>query len=751
MAHRPFRFSRKRWLRLAFTLNLALVAGLVIHQIWLYAAKPAFESLHTLEVSKIRTALAGRESYRFAVVGNINNSVNVFRNTIVPSLNESGVDFLVSAGNAVASGQQESYRAIHESLSRLEIPYVLTYGEHEDSDFGSYLFYEYFGPHFFAFVAGNSHFIFLDGTGKSSTSWQLDWLERELSASTAEHRFVFVGLPLHNVVSEAPLFEADNYLSDPRLAEGIQALAERYAVDTVFSANLSLYSHQTQNGVDYVTTGGGGGILMDMQGSFHHYVVVEVSGEEVSLAPVRLNVDQPGWWRILGSVASTIYAFFYVSYPRFLLIVGLLTLLAMRLYRLIFEERDYYPNFDIDPTPYLSSPLRVAMVSNNYFPFVSGVSISVERLRQSLVALGHGVELLVPRYSKLYADDAQDDASVTRLPTLFAFGEKREFRLTNPFNRRFRQRLRAFRPDIIHVHHPFWLGSMGLWMGRRLNVPVIYTYHTRLEHYAHFVPLPGALFRNLISHYLIKRFSNRSSGVIVPTYSAEEYLRMIGVKTPTLVQPTGIDTRRFAAANEREIATLKQRFALADDERVLVSVSRISKEKNIGFMLEALFDLKAQGAERFRLLLIGDGPDRDAVAARIEALSLSSEVTLVGAVAPDAMASYYHLGDLFVFASTSETQGMVILEAMAAGLPVVAVRSSGIDDVVRDGFNGYKTPQNHRVWGQRVSELMEDPALRERLGRQAQTFAEDYDVERFGEAVTHFYAETLARHHGRSR
>lgn len=737
-----FRFSRLRWLRLLFVLNLALVAGLVIHQVWLYVAEPQFESLHTRQVADIRDALSGRDDYRFAVVGNINNSVNVFQDEIVPLINQGDIDFLVSAGNAVSGGQQESYQAIYKSLELLDVPYLLTYGENEDSDFGSYRFYEYFGPHFYSFVAGNSHFIFLDGTGKSSTSWQLDWLERELAASEAQHRFLFIGAPLHNVVSDAPLFESDNYLNNPQLGEGIMRLSERYAVDTVFSANLSLFSHQTLNGVDYVTTGGAGGILIDADSSFHHYVVTNVEDEAVSLFPVRLNVDSPAWWRMITSVWSTLYAFFYVSYPRFLLIVGLLTLLAMRLYRLIFEERDYYPDFDIDPTPYLDTPLRVAMVSNNYFPFVSGVSVSVERLRQGLREAGHLVQLLVPRYRETW----QDDDTIHRVPTLMAFGEKREFRLTNPFSVRFRRCLRAFRPDVIHVHHPFWLGSMGLWMGRRLGVPVVYTYHTRLEHYAHFVPLPGALFRNLISHYLIKRFSNRCQGVIVPTHSAEEYLRMIGVKTPTLVQPTGIDAQRFASVDAHALEALRAQLNVSPSATLLISVSRISKEKNIGFMLESLAELKRQGHDELHLLLIGDGPDRQTLQAQIETLALADQVTLVGAVPPDEMALYYHLGDVFVFASTSETQGMVILEAMAAGLPVVAVRSSGIDDVVRDGFNGFKTPQNRQQWGQRVWALAEDDALRHSLGRQAQQFAADYDIPRFAASVTHFYAEVLAKY-----
>ncbi|MCA8863267.1 MULTISPECIES: glycosyltransferase [unclassified Halomonas] len=742
-----FRLSRQRWLRLFFYLNLALVVGLIAHQIWLYVAEPKFESVHTLEVADIREVLRDRTDYRFAVVGNINNSVNVFQEEIVPLINQGGIDFLVSAGNAVNGGRQESYQAIYQSLETLNVPYLLTYGENEDSDFGSYLFYEYFGPHFYSFVAGNSHFIFLDGTGKSSTSWQLDWLERELAASEAQHKFLFVGLPLHTVVSDAPLFEADNYLNDPRLADGIMALAEAHDVDTVFSANLTLFSKQTVNGVDYVTTGGAGGILIDADSSFHHYVIVDVDSDSVTIAPVRLNVNSPGWWRMLSSVASTVYAFFYVSYTRFLLIVGVLALLAMRLHRLIFEDRDYYPDFDIDPTPFLGKSLRVAMVSNNYFPFVSGVSVSVDRLRNGLCDLGHTIQLFVPRYRETW----QDDSSIRRIPTLMAFGQKGEFRLTNPFSARFRRCLRAFGPDLIHVHHPFWLGSMGLFMGRRLKVPVIYTYHTRLEHYAHFVPLPGALFRNLISHYLIKRFSNRCQGVIVPTHSAEEYLRMIGVKTPTLVQPTGIDVARFAQVERSALEALREQLGIDPASKILISVSRISKEKNIGFMLEALAELKAQGHADVHLLLIGDGPDRAAIQKQIDTLKLTSQVTLAGAVPPERMALYYHLGDIFVFASTSETQGMVILEAMSAGLPVVAVRSSGIDDVVRQGVNGFKTPQNRQAWGQQVVKLKDNAELRQQLGKQASHFAEEFDIVNFASAVASFYAEVLAKYHSPSR
>lgn len=734
---------RITWLRPLYYTNLLLLLGLVLYQSYLHLTDPAQESVHATQVQEIRQRLEGRSDFRFAVVGNINNSIRLFGEEIVPRLNISGYDFVVSAGNAVSGGQEESYRTVHRLLAGLEMPYLLTFGDNEESDFGSFRFYERFGPHFFSFVVDNAHFLFLDGTGKSSFSWQLDWLERELAASTTAHRIVFIGLPLHRELEETPVFESDHYLDEPAFRQGLITLFEQHGVDVVFSANLTLFSRIKTHGVEYVTTGGAGGLIFDTESSFHHYVDVDVSPQGIAIEPVRLDGNVPAWQRTVDSIWNSVYSLFYVSYLRFLLIVSGLVLLTIHLHRLVVEERDYYPDFDVDPTPFQGRPLRIGMYSNNYFPFVSGVTISVERLSRGLQALGDRVLLFAPRYR----EPADVNGDIERAPTLLAFGEKGEFRLSNLFCWRLRRRLRDFKPDIIHVHHPFWLGSLGLFMGQRLKVPVVYTYHTRLEHYAHFVPLPGLLFRNLISHYLIRRFSNKCQGVVVPTDSAEEYLRVIGVTTNTLVQPTGIDVEHFSEVNELHLKELRETHGIADDEVVLISVSRISREKNIEFMLEALAGLHGQGESRFRLLLVGDGPARSHVQSRVEALDLGKQVVLVGAVPPDEMPLYYHLGDIFVFASKSETQGMVILEAMAAGLPVVTVRSSGIDDVVIEGENGFKTPENREVWAERLQSLMADPALRSRLGKQARIFAGTHDVSTFARRVHDFYAFLLAQYH----
>ncbi len=730
-------------LRLFYYATIVLVAALISHQIYLNLFEPQFESVHTDQVQLVRETLKDRDRFSFAIVGNVKNSARVFPEQIVPRLNAGDYAFVVSAGNAVSSGNEENYRAIYEAFERLNMPYLLTFGERESEDFGDFRFYQYFGPHFYSFVAGNSHFLFLDSTGKTPASWQLGWLERELAASPTEHRFVFIGMPLVLPSAEVPPFERNNTLEGTDFSAKLHQVFARHQVDAVFSANLTLYEERRLDSVRYVVTGGAGGLVLDPKQSFHHYVKINVAGDQLTIEPQLLEVSEPGWMGRLEHIWASIYSFFYVSYTRFLLLVSLLIISAIKLHRLVFERRDYYPNFDINPTPYMGLPLRVAMFSNNYFPFVSGVSVSVARLKRGLELQGHRVLAVVPRYNSGLDAESKQDSSLVRLPKLYAFGRQGDFPLANVFSPHVYKLTKAFKPHIVHVHHPFWVGSLGLWLGKRLGVPVVYTYHTRLEHYAHYVPLPGALFRNLICHYLIKRFANKCNGVVVPTYSAEEYLRIIGVKSQILVQPTGVEFEKFQHPDAHQLGHLKRRHGI-EGEVVLVSVSRLGREKNIDFMLEALAQLPADTRRTIKLLLIGEGPDRSRLEGLVAALELSAQVILVGAVPPEEMAAYYQLGDVFVFASKSETQGMVILEAMSAGLPVVAVRSSGIDDVVKQDFNGFKTAEETRAWRSALEQLLRDSGLRKRLGEQARDFARGYDVAEFARQVQEFYAKLLA-------
>ncbi|WP_353851004.1 metallophosphoesterase, partial [Idiomarina sp.] len=187
--------NKTKLLKVLFYLNIAVVVGLIGYKVYLNLVTSEFEAEHTEQLSDISARLEGQDSYSFAVVGNINNSVGIFERRIIPMLNDTDIDFLVSAGNAVSSGGEDKYRAIKGTLSRLDMPYLLTFGNNEYEEFGSFRFYDHYGPHFFSFTADDSRFIFLDSTGKTPWQWQLRWLTDILKADDSKHRFVFIGHP----------------------------------------------------------------------------------------------------------------------------------------------------------------------------------------------------------------------------------------------------------------------------------------------------------------------------------------------------------------------------------------------------------------------------------------------------------------------------------------------------------------------------------------------------------------------------
>ncbi|MGO1626123.1 MAG: glycosyltransferase [Halomonadaceae bacterium] len=732
---------RQRLIQWFFYLNLTLIAALLGYKVYLNFFEQDFAANHAVQVKKIEALLEQKEHYRFAVLGNINNSVGIFERKIVPQLNQGDYDFVISAGNAVSSGGEDKYRALFGTLSHLKIPYLLTFGPLEESRIGGFRFYDHFGPYHFSFAAGHTRFTFLDSTGTTDYGWQLRWLDELLHTSTARDHFIFSAYPLYPVDYSSLLRLDDDYLFPDASREDFARLIERAGVNAVFSAELGLFDRQTHGATDYVVTGGAGGLVLNRGKSRYHFVSVDVNDGNVTIEEKPLDIGQHPFWRTAESLWFFIYSLFYVGYLNFILLVAIFIAIAIWLYRRIFTEPHYYPDFDIDPDNDDGTPLRTAMFTNNYLPFIGGVPISIERLKRGLAALGQPVMIVAPRYATRQSSHDEDD--VLRLPSLLPLGKHQEFRLANIFTWRIFSRVRAFAPDVIHVHHPFWIGRAGQLVGRLLRVPVIYTYHTRLEHYAHYVPLPGPLFRNFISHALVKRFANGCDAIIVPTSSVEEYLRIIGVKKPIFVQPTGIEYERFTQTDPNAVAALKAQYGL-DGKRILVSISRLSREKNIDFMLDGLRLLHDSGEHDAHLLLVGEGHDRQRLEARIDALELGDHVTLAGAVPPADIPLYCHMAELFVFASRSETQGMVVLEAMAAGLPVVVIRSSGIEDIVSQGGNGYKTAPDVQAWSHAVATLLSDDDKRRRMGRQAADFAAGHRIEHFAHSVLRAYRYAVA-------
>jgi glycosyltransferase involved in cell wall biosynthesis len=279
-------------------------------------------------------------------------------------------------------------------------------------------------------------------------------------------------------------------------------------------------------------------------------------------------------------------------------------------------------------------------------------------------------------------------------------------------------------------------------LAKKRGLPVVLTYHTRLERYTHYLPFPGTAIKNLAAHFLIKRFANHCNAIVTPTPSTEEYLRNLGVSALIETIPTGIEMEDYNGWTPKEVRELRSRYA-ATDEPLLISVSRLAKEKNLDFLIDGLAKAKAQIHIPFKCLLVGDGPEKTRLEEKVAALGLREQVVFTGNLPPRDVARCYLAADLFVFASTSETQGMVLIEAMAGGCPVVAVRASGVHDAVRDGYNGLMVAESTGSWAKAVATLLTDRRRLSVLSENSRAFAEAFSEEKIAARVSRLYRRVV--------
>lgn len=718
-------------LSLFFYANLAIVLMIAVYRVYLYAAAPDASALLVRQIDRIEAVAATGGPLRFAVVGEGNNSIGMLEREVIPRINSSDVDFVVSAGNIVSGGGEDKYRSILQILSHLDIPYLLTFGENEFEEFGSTRFYQRFGPHFYSVALPQARLVFLDATGRTPTDWQERWLRDILQSGEDRPVIVFVGHPLVAPEHDT-LFEPDRGAwSEPDDRDRLLGLLRRLGVDMVISAGAATYSDQIVDEIRHIVTGGAGGFVVNDETSFYHYLDLSADRDGIQTDLVRIDTAPTPLAQQVEGLWFFVYSLFYVGWLNFLAIFSVFVLTAMYLYNRLFRERRYYPDYDLRVPVDPGRPLRIVMFSNTYLPSINGVAISVNRLKAGLERQGHQVLLCVPSY-----DDQPPEADVFRIPILINLGVA--FRLANPFHRQTWRAVREFQPDVIHLHHPYWLGSFGLRMSRKLKVPAVFTYHTRLEQFAHAIPLPGALFRNVIAHWLVRRFANQCDEIIVPTPITRDYIHLIGVDRPVHVHPTGIEVERFRQSDPAQLAELAERYN-PDGRKILVTIARLSKEKNLDFLIAAMKELKARHAPPFRLLIIGDGDERARLTGTIRDAGLTSEVRLVGSVPMQDIPAYLALAQLFVFTSVSETQGMVILEAMAAGLPIVAVNATGVDAFVQNRRTGLLTEEDLDAWTDAVHALLVNRSERQTMARAAFEEAQTHSIERFAADIVRVY------------
>jgi len=379
------------------------------------------------------------------------------------------------------------------------------------------------------------------------------------------------------------------------------------------------------------------------------------------------------------------------------------------------------------------------MFTNNYFPFIGGVPISIARLAKGLRNQGHKVVIFAPKYPF----ETIEESNVIRCNLLIYYRSKPfDFAIVNIFSKEIEEKFSKENFDVIHVHHPFWMGTKGLELGKKYALPVVLTYHTRLEKYAHNLPLFKQTFENIASHKLIKIFSQKCDAIIAPTNSASEYLANIGVSRDKTILPTGVDFDFYNNIELGLVELITKKYKLKN-EVVLCTVSRLTQEKNIYFLLSGIKRIKDNSKVHFKCIIIGSGPESENILKTIEEQDLEDTVILVGAVSPKDVCKYYMASDIFVFSSQSETQGMVILEAMAGKCAVVAIRSSGIDDIIQNDYNGYKTKADIDLWSEKIIYLIEHPNILKEMRQNAYDFSNKFSLDLMAENTLEVYHNAI--------
>ncbi len=326
--------------------------------------------------------------------------------------------------------------------------------------------------------------------------------------------------------------------------------------------------------------------------------------------------------------------------------------------------------------------MNILMVTNTFAPNVSGVARSVTMFTEAYRGRGHRVMVVAPEF-----DGAPEhEVDVVRVGAVRNFAGTEYSVVIGP-SLNLARAVDAFAPDIVHSHGPFLLGTTAARLARTRHVPLVFTHHTLYEHYTHYVPGDSGLMKRIALNRGT-RYANASDAVFAPSRSIVDLLRSRGVMVPIYEVPTGVQLATFASGDG---AGFRARFGIPKGAIVVGTVGRLAEEKNLGFLSRALARFLAATPEAYALL-VGDGPWHEPMAEVFATAGLGERVVFTGALSPPTLIDAYHAMDAFAFASLTETQGLVLAEAMAAGVAVVAVDAPGAREIVRDGVNGRLLP-----------------------------------------------------------
>ncbi len=381
--------------------------------------------------------------------------------------------------------------------------------------------------------------------------------------------------------------------------------------------------------------------------------------------------------------------------------------------------------------------MNILMMTNTYLPHVGGVARSVATFARDFRERGHRVLVVTPEFDGI----APDEDHVIRIPAIQHFNGS-DFSVVLPVPGFLSARLQDFKPDVVHSHHPFLVGSTAVRVATQRGIPLVYTYHTHYERYTHYVPVNSPRMKGFAVE-LAKGYCNLCHHVIAPSRSVEAVLRERGVVSPVSSIPTGIRTSRFV---DGDGTVLRQRLGIPPGDFVVGTVGRLAEEKNLTFLTGAVARFLLD-SPKTHFLIVGSGPSRVKMEGIVRSLGVAERVHFTGSLSGRELVDGYHAMDLFAFASRSETQGLVLAEAMASGLPVVALDASGVREVIDEGINGRllddPSPRTFAAALDGVRRL--HPEAFQSLRREARRKASHFSLERCSRKVLAVYEEAVGK------
>ncbi|HHF7052142.1 glycosyltransferase family 4 protein [Streptococcus mutans] len=380
--------------------------------------------------------------------------------------------------------------------------------------------------------------------------------------------------------------------------------------------------------------------------------------------------------------------------------------------------------------------MRVGLFTDTYLPQISGVATSIKTLKEELEKQGHEVYIFTTtdKHVKRY-----EDPTIIRLPSVpfISFTDRRivyrglfeSYKIA-----------KTYKLDIIHTQTEFSLGILGKMVGKALRIPVIHTYHTQYEDYVRYIA-NGKLIRPSMVKYIVRGFLNDLDGVICPSRIALNLLDGYSVKIPKRIIPTGIDLREYERPDisQEDIAKLREKWAIASDETVLLSLSRVSYEKNIQALLANMPKILSNNP-KVKLLIVGDGPYLEELKEQTQDLAVMDNVIFTGMVSHNETALYYKAADFFISASTSETQGLTYAESLASGKPIIAQSNPYLDDLITDKMFGTLYQTESDLADAVLNAIVSTPAKQEKVWQKK---LYEISAEAFGKSVFAFYLDMI--------